>query len=267
MKKLTLGERMKMYESYETNRCFLPTLPVYARLDGRAFHSFTRGMNRPYDSRMSELMIETTKYLVEYTHAKIGYTQSDEISLVFYSNSFDSQIFFDRNIFKMTSILASMATAKFTMLAMDIFPDRVKKMLPTFDCRVISFPNRDECVNMLIWRVRDAIKNSISMASQHYYSDSQLHGVNSTKKLDMLIDKGVNWNDYPRFFKEGVFVQRKLIEKSFSDEELAKIPEKHRPSGSVIRSVVVECDIPPFQSVKNKVEFIFDGEDVRTYEI
>lgn len=79
MIKSTLGQRMKGYEKRETEMEFLPLLPVYARIDGRSFHTFTRGMKRPYDENLSRAMIETTKYLVEHTHAKVGYTQSDEI--------------------------------------------------------------------------------------------------------------------------------------------------------------------------------------------
>ncbi|KKL92895.1 hypothetical protein LCGC14_1880070, partial [marine sediment metagenome] len=103
------GDRMKMYEKAESGRRFMPLLPVYARLDGRSFSRFTKGFNRPYDKRMSEAMIDTTKYLVEETNALIGYSQSDEISLVWYSDSIDSQIFFDGKIQKMVSVLAALA--------------------------------------------------------------------------------------------------------------------------------------------------------------
>ena len=78
----SFGDRMKMYEGIEASRILMPGLPICVRLDGRAFHTFTRGLNRPYDERLSRMMIETTKRLVEDTHALIGYTQSDEISLI-----------------------------------------------------------------------------------------------------------------------------------------------------------------------------------------
>ena len=88
-----LGDRLKAYEKMETEAKFLPTLPVYARIDGRCFSKFTRGMERPYDSVMSSMMQETTRYLVEQTGALTGYTQSDEISLVWYSDDPKSEIF------------------------------------------------------------------------------------------------------------------------------------------------------------------------------
>jgi tRNA(His) guanylyltransferase len=85
--KMNLNDRMKMYEKFETGRRFLPKLPVIARLDGRSFHSFTNGLGRPFDERLSNLMVNVTNFLVEGSNACIGYTQSDEISLVFYSDT------------------------------------------------------------------------------------------------------------------------------------------------------------------------------------
>jgi hypothetical protein len=109
-----LGDRMKFYEARESDRRFLPMVPVYARIDGRNFSAFTRWMKRPYDTGMTEAMIRTAGDLVEETHARIGYTQSDEISLVWLSERSDQSIFFDHRIAKMTSVLAALATAAFT---------------------------------------------------------------------------------------------------------------------------------------------------------
>jgi tRNA(His) guanylyltransferase len=91
----------------------MPLLPVCARIDGKAFHSWTRGMERPFDERLHNLFVATTTFLVEETQAKIGYTQSDEITLIWYSDDVDSQIFFDGKIHKMVSVLASMTTGFF----------------------------------------------------------------------------------------------------------------------------------------------------------
>ena len=90
----SLDNRMKLYEALETKRSFLPRLPIVARLDGRCFHSFTKKLKRPYDKRLSELMIEITKVLVEESCARIGYTQSDEITLILYNDDPASQLFF-----------------------------------------------------------------------------------------------------------------------------------------------------------------------------
>ncbi len=260
MNKMTLGQRMKFYEKRETERTFFPMLPVYARIDGRSFHTFTRGMNRPYDELLSLAMIETTKYLVEHTNAKVGYTQSDEISLVFYSDRFDSQIFFGGSVFKMTSNLASIATAKFIQIGLELFPNNIRRMLPTFDCRVIQLPSKEECVNMIVWRVRDAIKNSVSMVAVNEYGHKFLVGKNTRDKLDLLHARGINWNDYPQFFKEGSFIKRVLITRSLSDDELDRIPNQYRPKEPVTRSRVVQMELPPFEQILNKVGFVFDDQ-------
>ena len=106
------GDRMKALEAFETERRFLPGLPIYARLDGRSFSRFTSGFQKPFDTRMTETMTDTTKILVEQTNATIGYTQSDEISLVWIPTE-NGDTWFDRKIAKMTSVLAGMATAAF----------------------------------------------------------------------------------------------------------------------------------------------------------
>src|ERR1700741_264409 len=106
------GDRMKLYEMTEAGRRLMPLVPVMARIDGRSFSGFTRKLERPYDKRLSDLMIETTRWLVEITVACMGYTQSDEISLTWYSESSESQVFFDGRIQKMVSQLASLATVK-----------------------------------------------------------------------------------------------------------------------------------------------------------
>ena len=117
------GDRMKTLEQMEAGRKCLPLLPVIARLDGRGFSKFTAGLPRPFDTRLSNLMQETTKHLVEHTAAKCGYTQSDEITLAWYSDSYDCQIFFDGKIQKMVSTLAAIASVKFNKLLPSYLPE------------------------------------------------------------------------------------------------------------------------------------------------
>ena len=261
------GDRMKEYEAAETNRHFIPLLPIYARIDGRCFSSFTQGMERPYDKTMSSIMVEATKYLVESTHAKIGYTQSDEISLVWLQESYESEMFFCGKIQKLCSVLASMATAKFNHLCNDsVLQDRARKMLPAFDCRVFQLPNRVEAANAFLWREKDATKNAISMAARSFYSHKALHGKSSAEMQEMIFQKGQNFNDYPAFFKRGTFVRRITELRHMTDDELALIPEKHWPKAPIMRSRVIELDMPIFTKVLNRDAVIFDGAapDVRS---
>lgn len=261
---MNLNDRMKMYEKFETGRRFLPKLPVVARLDGRSFHSFTRGLKRPFDERLSNLMVSVTKFLVEESNACIGYTQSDEISLVFYSDDVESQIYFDAKIFKMTSMLASVATAQFNRLLPEFIPEKTGQ-LPLFDCRVWSVPSKEEAANVLVWREQDATRNSISMAAQAYYSHKQLNGKNTDDMQEMLFQKGVNWNDYPAFFKRGVYVQRCKVVRRFTVDELEKLPPKHNarinPDLEIERTEIRVLDMPPLVRVENRVGIIFEGSD------
>lgn len=255
----SLGDRMKGYEAAETERRFLPMLPVYARLDGRCFSSFTAGMDRPYDVRMSRAMIETTRALVDKAVARCGYTQSDEISLVWLADEPTSEMFFSGKIQKMCSVLAGMAAAMFGKIAMVEWPERCAKAAPIFDCRVFQLPSRTEAANAFLWREQDATKNAISMAAGHYYSHKQLHKKTGPEKQEMLFQAGVNFNDYPSFFKRGTFIQRRKTLRELTAEELAVIPEKYRPTGPIERGAVLDLDMPPFGKVANREAVIFDG--------
>jgi tRNA(His) guanylyltransferase len=255
------GDRMKEYESRETSRKFLPLAPVYARLDGKCFSSFTRGMDRPFDALMTRCMVETTKHLVKETAALIGYCQSDEISLVWQMPDTKTEMLYDGKVFKLTSVLASMATAKFMAVAHEHWPEKVMRELPVFDARVFELPNQTEAANAILWRERDATKNAISMATRSVYSANDMHGKSSNEMQEMLFAKGINFNDYPAFFKRGTFVQRRRVFKELDLETLARIPEKHRPIGPIERHEIVELEMPSFTKVVNRVGVVFGGED------
>lgn len=261
---MTMGDRMKMYEQVEAGRRFLPLLPICARIDGRGFSKFTQGMQRPYEPALSQIMIETTKYLVEETQARVGYTQSDEISLIFYSDDLKSQIFFDGRIQKLVSILAAMTSVKFNTLLAEHLPDRAHK-LPVFDCRVWSLPTKAEAVNTLVWREQDAVRNSLSMAARAHFSHKQTMHKRGSELHDMLHEKGVNWNDYPAFFKRGSYWQRRKVVRQFTADELTRLPAKHAahsdPNLVVERTEVRALEMPPIRQVVNRVEVIFDGAD------
>lgn len=261
-----LGDRMKVYENAEARR-LMPLLPVMARIDGRCFSSFTRGMRRPFDPTMAEAMIDTAVFLVKETNACMGYTQSDEITLAWHSTDPKSQIWFDGRVLKMASQLGALATLNFYRYIVVAMPDYAHR-LPTFDARVWSVPNRTEGANVFLWREWDATKNSLTMAASGYYSHKDLHGKNGRDKHDMLHAKGINWNDYPVFFKRGTYVQRRTVTKPFSAEELERLPEKHQaranPDLLVERSEYEPVDMPPFASVTNREAVIFEGSSPST---
>lgn len=260
-----LGDRMKMYERVEADRHVLPLLPVLARIDGRAFHNFTRGMDRPFDRVFSSAMIDTTKFLVSETGACMGYTQSDEITLAWLSTDIKSQIFFNGRISKMVSQVAALATLYFYRLVVERMPAYANR-LPTFDARVWQVPNLTEGANVFIWREWDATKNSLNMAAAQYFSPRELHGKNSAAKHSMLFDlKGVNWDHYPTHFKRGTYVQRRIVQAPFTTEEIERLPPKHaartNPQLIVERSHCTLLEMPPLSAVLNRQAVIFMGEE------
>ena len=268
MKNDLFGNRMKEYEFKESARRFLPLLPICIRLDGKGFSKFTKGLQRPYDTRMISLMQQTTKFLVEETNANIGYTQSDEISLILYSDNYETETFFAGKIQKIVSILASLTTAKFNQLIPEFIPEKSDK-LACFDCRAWQTPTLEEAVNNILWREKDATKNSISMSAQHYYSHKELLNKNSKQKQEMLFTKGINWNDYPDSFKRGTYIQRKKTAKKFSAEDIEKLPKNHQarinPDLVIERSEVNIINLPPLISIVNKIDVIFNGAEPKLY--
>ena len=262
-----LGDRMKLYEQLEAGRRLIPLLPVLARIDGRAFHQFTRGMDRPFDIGLHSCMVATTIGLVRETGACMGYTQSDEITLAWHSQSPKSQIWFDGRVAKMTSQLAAQATLMFYQHIRTVRPLYAHRN-PTFDARVWTVPNRAEGANVFLWREWDATKNSISMAAQALYSHHELMGKSGSEKQDMLMAKGVNWNAYPSPFKRGTYVQRRTENRRFTPAELDSLPPKHEarinPDLVVERSVVKPRAMPPLGTVVNREAVIFEGAEPET---
>lgn len=266
MSKDALGDRMKMYENVESDRRFMPLLPIVARLDGMGFSRFTKGMERPFDRRMSYAMIETAKRLLEETHAVCAYTQSDEITLAWYSDTLKSQTWFDGRVLKMNTALAAKASVIFNNIIAERLPE-YKHKDPAFDCRAFNMPNLEEAANNFLWRERDATKNSISMASTTYYSHKQVLNKNGKERLDMLMEKGINWNQYPAFFKRGTFIQRRIVETPYTFDEIDKLPPKHHartnPDLKLRRNIIFTFEgdlaMPIFDTIINRADVIFKG--------
>ena len=221
--KKSLGDRMKSYEL--VNRSWLmPNSYAIVRIDGRAFHNFTRGLKKPFDYGLVEDMVETTKYLCKNVQGcHLGYTQSDEISLVLFDgHNHGSEKFFDGQIQKICSVVSSMTTAKFNQLRLlrnsyvnndgcNVVPIE-RYRLAEFDARVFNLPTFDETVNYLRWRQRDAVKNSISMVAQSLYSHKELHEKNGNQQQELIFQKGQNWNDYDPSVKRGTSVVKRSEE-------------------------------------------------------
>lgn len=248
-----LGNRHKRFESLGTQQRLMPNTPYVVRLDGRAFHTFTKGLQRPFDTDFSSCLIETTEYLVDKTNADVGYCQSDEITLSFVGNK---DLPFDGRISKMGSIYAAMASVVFNQLIAECLPHKAKEM-PLFDARIWNLPTVDDLTENLVWRQADASRNSLTMAAHHYFDNATLHGAGYTKKHELLHSVGVNWNDYPTHFKRGTFVQKVAVERFLSPEILAKIPEGKRPTGPIFRNEVHIIDVPILTTLEEPTKLLF----------
>lgn len=198
----SLGDRMKA--NYEDRTRFSLQRRTYTviRIDGKAFHSYTKGLKRPFDEQLIADMDTTAAYLCKNMQgAKFAFIQSDEISILL--TDFDdltTQAWFDNNLQKMASISASLATAKFNELR----PGK----LAFFDSRVFQLPNKSEVENYFIWRQQDTVRNSISSVAQSLYSPKQLHGISTNQLQEMIFQKGINWNDYDSDLKRGRLVKK-----------------------------------------------------------
>lgn len=207
MAKSNLGDRIKDYYENRTRFSIPRRTFTVIRIDGKAFHSYTRGLKRPFDDQLMLDLDETAKFLCkEVQGTKVAYVQSDEISLILTDfEDIGTDAWFDGNIQKMASVSASLATAKFNEL-------RPGKMA-FFDSRVFTIPYQGEVENYLLWRQQDATRNSISSVAQSLYSHKELISKTGDQMQELIFQKGVNWNDYPPRYKRGRLIVKEAYEK------------------------------------------------------
>lgn len=223
-----LGIRMKTFYEQIPKTKLMRRTPVAIRIDGKAFHTFTRGFQKPFDEVLIRSMQDTTMYLCENIQGCVlGYTQSDEITLILvdYKN-LNSSAWFDYEIQKMCSIAASMATMAFNKTFRNYAEEHINDCYDAwnttkedwrycetlinafnngamFDARAFNIP-KEEVTNLIYWRQLDATRNSIQMVGQANFSHKQLHGKSCDQIQDMLMtERGINWNDIPTYQKRG----------------------------------------------------------------
>ena len=216
-------KRMKANYESRSKTYLTRRTPVIIRLDGKAFHTYTKGLNKPFDEGLIEDMQKTAVYLCQNIQgAKCAYVQSDEISiLVTDYDQLNTDAWFDYNVQKMTSVSASLATGKFNELRIERYivdncQDGARKLLDNlildhiianFDSRCFNIP-QEEIANYFLARQKDAVKNSISMLAQSLYSHKELHEKNQSDLQEMCFQKGHNWNDLHFSKKRGSFIIR-----------------------------------------------------------
>lgn len=267
----SLGDRMKRYE-YVPRHFLTKRVPVIIRIDGKAFHTFTKGFRKPFDGALMEAMQSTMQFLCENIQGCVfGYTQSDEITLILTDYAkITTDAWFGYNVQKMTSIAASMATLAFNRAfdeATKQFRRRINEAWTCteqesvlcaayekaiskgamFDARVFSIP-RDEVCNCLIWRQQDATRNSIEAVGQANFSAEQLHGKSCNMIQEMLWSEfNINWNDFPTDRKRGSACYRVL------QSETIDIPGRD-PIVAMRKKWSIDKDIPVFTQDREFIE-------------
>lgn len=200
----SLGDRMKNNYEKKSQLELYRRMPVIMRLDGKAFHTLTRNCEKPFDKHLSDCMEQTMLEVIsESQGSKIGYTQSDEISILFTDyDTHETQAWFDYNVQKLCSVASSIASVKFT----ETFGKRAH-----FDCRVFNIP-RSEVMNYFIWRQQDWMRNSVQMLARYHFTQKELQYKTIPLMHEMLYSKNINWgNNVENRFKNGcVYINKEL---------------------------------------------------------
>lgn len=273
-----LGLRMKTFYEQIPKTKLIRRMPVILRLDGKAFHSFTKGFKRPFDDLLIKTMQETAKYLCQNIQGCVlSYQQSDEISLVLIDyQKFTSDAWFDYEVQKMCSVAASMCTMAFNKFFIhnvvtlgttiiksgeDYDVNKVREYYFTlqkaidkgamFDCRCFNLP-KEEVANYIYWRQLDATRNSIQMVGQAHFSHNQLMNKNCNMIQDMLHEqKGINWNDFPVHKKRGSCCVKVAVTETDGANTVAR------------NKWIVDNEIPIFKESGRKYieDLIYVGEE------
>lgn len=276
-----LGVRMKTFYEQIPKTKLMRRCPVAIRIDGKAFHTFTRGFQKPFDEVLIKSMQGTMKYLCENIQGCVlGYTQSDEITLILVDyKKLTSSAWFDYEVQKICSIAASMATMAFNKFFRDNVGDYLYenyddqyladyiKILQNavdkgamFDTRCFNIP-KEEVTNLVYWRQLDASRNSIQMVGQANFSHKELQNKSCNDIQDMLMtQKGINWNDLPTYQKRGsCCVRNKIVIETDSVMATAQL----RDSSKSENEWIIDTEIPIFKGEGREYidRLVFIGEE------
>ena len=268
----TIDDRMKDYYEHRSKTYLTRRIPVIIRLDGKAFHTLTKGLERPFDKILHNTMNKTMKYLCSHIQGcKIGYTQSDEITLLLTDyDKLDTDCWFGYSVQKLCSVSASMATFAFNKFFREESADTIHRItnytcnekeewyLKTldriidtgamFDARCFNIP-KEEVANCFIWRQQDATRNAIQMLGQTYFSSKVLDNKSTSDIQDMLmLEKGVNFNDMPTAFKRGVCCYKTTIVNIEVDMESKEETRTERSKW------IIDEEIPIFTQDRHYIE-------------
>ena len=205
-------KKMRVYEE-SLDQYILPDMYIVARLDGRSFTNLTKktcNFEAPFDTKFRDLMVNTVKALLECGFRIVyGYTESDEISLLFHPDDKT----FGRKVRKLNTTLAGEASAAFSLAL---------GRAATFDCRIVPLPNKDRVADYFMWRQEDSHRNSLNAhcywvlrkeGEDQNLATMELEGKSVAYKNELLFQKGINYNDLPAWQKRGIGVYFQNVSK------------------------------------------------------
>ena len=273
----SLDERMRNNYENRAKTYLIRRMPTIIRLDGKAFHTFTKGLKRPYDEIFHNAMNSTMKYLCENIQGcKLGYTQSDEITLLLTDyDTLTTNAWFDNNVQKICSVSASMATMAFNKFFNDNinnymnitieaqnkdtennYIETLNRKVGTamFDARCFNIP-QEEVANCFIWRQQDATRNAILMLGQCNFSHKELHEKTCNNIQDMLmLQKNINFNNMPTEFKRGVCCVKKIIQNPIVDIKDGACP---------VQRWIIDKNIPIFSQNRDYIEQLLVSQNIK----
>jgi tRNA(His) guanylyltransferase len=256
MEKSDFGDRMKGYES--SFRAKLPQrLPVIVRYDGKSFHSYTKGCESPFDQKLIDALNETAIYVCKNVqNCKIAYLQSDETSLLLCNDAQpNTESYFDNNIQKIVSVIASMASSYLTSISSKVFG---QTKLAHFDARTFILP-KEEVNNYFLWRQQDSSRNSIQMVARAHFSHKQCNDKTCNELQEMLFqEKGINWNNLPTDQKRGrCIIKRKITKPTLN-------PKTNETVMAERNEWVVDNEIPIFHQDRHYIDqyLVYPSKDM-----
>jgi tRNA(His) guanylyltransferase len=217
----SLAERMRFYESRTFPQTIEHSLPFILRLDGHSFSELTSPFQKPYDERVAKIMLKTAVDALLKYHPLAIYTASDEITLIFHNRGPLQVAFFGGRVQKMLSLVSGFCSARFNyhmfQLPLENLTPSIEKKARSglwyFDARIATLSTEQECWDNILFRHYDTRRNSVSMLAQTLYSQKVLSGVNRKQQLAMIKEKGIEYDNFPPHYREGLLLKKKIIQK------------------------------------------------------
>lgn len=267
MKSDPLGDKVKAFEDASNEQAFAPNAFLLARVDGRAFHTFTKGMGKPADLWLLDSMIHATIETASDFKSRLAYVQSDEATFCWrYETPAHGSLPFNGRIQKLCSLIAGIFSASFIDGLMARDPKRYLELgrVPAFDCRIWEVPSAQDQVEAFAWREKDAVKNAVSSAASTVATATELAGMKHRERLALLEARGFDWESLPLAFRSGAYIRRQSRMSEIDAETLAKIPPAKRPAPGALflrHETAVDPRLLSIHQVYNAYEFFAHGAE------